>query len=399
LDDFPLTANSREAYAVFGRQGAGLKPLTGTSATYRVEVWDHQGVETVDGVYIEAPDLFDGMKSLSYSNLSDNGVIYEGTISNEKGVLAGDYPILIRVIDTDQDENLGQIDAWKVETVKVTDIGYPINQLIYIPAGEFFMGIDPANDIYYDPEDASEDCEASPGHMHPTDAYYIGKYELTYDEYALFMAAGGYENPEWWSDYGWEWKTNYNFTEPMNWDAYLEGRYYPDSGVLVRYPEAEAFCNWAGGRLPTEAEWERAARGDDDHRLFPWGDEWNPAYVAHDGNPLPLNIIHGWVWPVGILSPEGDSPWDLADCVGNAPELCSDWWTGSELYEQYATGDFTPPTPPDPDDEVWRRTRRTRNYTDNDDPGDFRVAWRYRTDNIKEGPSTTYQFRIVFDAD
>jgi len=394
LDDFPLTANCREAYAIFGRQGAGLKPLAGTSAPYQVEIWDHQGVETISTVTIEAPDLFDGVEFLTQSNLSDNGVIYEGNITNEKGVLNGDYPLLIRVIDWDADENLGQIDAWQVATIKVTDIGYPINQLIYIPAGEFFMGVDPANDPY---EGITSLAHASPGHMHPTDAYYIGKYEVTNQEFELFIAAGGYDNPEWWTDYGWEWKTTYNITEPFNWDAYLNGNYYPDACVSVRVLEAEAFCKWAGGRLPTEAEWERAARGDNDHRLFPWGDDWNPEYLAWQDNPLPLNLRHAIYWPVGLF-PEGNSPWGLADCAGNISELCSEWWMGPELYEQYATGDLTPPPPPGPDDEIWRKTKRNTGHGGTR-PGDFRCAFRWRTPDIRTSIPTGWGIRIAFDAD
>ena len=389
LEDFPLTANCREAYAIFGRQGAGLKPLTGTGAPYQVEVWDHQGVETISVVSIEAPDLFNGAVTLSRSDPTENGMLFEGTVVNEKGATAGDYPLLIRVIDWDEDENLGQIDAWQVATVKVTEIGYPINQLIYIPAGEFFMGVDPENDPY-------EPCRASPGHMHPTDAYYIGKYEVTNIEFESFIAAGGYDNPDWWSYYGWEWKTTYGITEPICWDAYLTGIYYPDAGVIVRYPEAEAFCAWAGGRLPTEAEWERAARGDTDHRLFPWGDEWNPEYLAWDDNPLIENLRKGFHWPVGLF-PEGNSPWGLADCAGNSPELCSEWWMGTELYEQYAAGDYTPPPQPDPSVEIWRKTRRT-DWSGIAEPGDFRCAWRHRTADIKTLEPTGYGFRIAFDA-
>lgn len=396
LTDFPLSANCREAYAIFGRQGPGLKPLAGTSAIYRVEVWDHQGVDTISAVTVEAPDLFDGIKVLSASTPTENGIVYDGTILNEKGVLSGDYPLLIRVIDWDSDENLGQIDAWQVATVKVNEIGYPISDLIYIPAGEFYMGSDLANDIY-EPDNPSH---AVPGHMHPTDAYYIGRYEVTNLDYELFMADGGYDNPEWWTDYGWEWKTTYNITEPHVWHAYLEGIYYPDAGVVVRVPEAEAYCAWAGGRLPTEAEWERAARGDTDHRLFPWGDDWNPEYVACRLNPLPsLGLPKSYNWPVGIFSPQGDSPWGLSDCTGNSPECCSNWWMGNDLYEQYATGDFTPPPQPGTGDE-FRQTRRTGNSS-NAEAGDFRCAWRYRTQDIKiyESLITSYGFRIAFDTD
>jgi hypothetical protein len=173
VEDFPISANCREAYAIFGTQGSGLKPIAGTSTPFQVEIWDHQGTDTISTVTIEAPELFNGVESLAVSTLTDEGILYTGTLVNEKGAPIGDYPVLIRVTDWGSDENFSIVDAWQVSLVKVTKLGYPINELIDIPAGEFFMGIDPANDPYYPFEWGPwSDYHAVPGHMHPTEAYY-----------------------------------------------------------------------------------------------------------------------------------------------------------------------------------------------------------------------------------
>jgi formylglycine-generating enzyme required for sulfatase activity len=221
----------------------------------------------------------------------------------------------------------------------------------------------------------------------------IGKYEITYKEFEAFIVAGGYNNPVWWSDYGWAWKTTYNISRPTSWHGYLDGSYPPDSGVEVNFPEAEAFCNWLGGRLPTEAEWERASRGDNDHRVFPWGDEWHPEYLVWYENPL---MWHDFAPPVGTFSPQGDSPWGLADCAGGQAEFCSDWWQ-DDIYEQYAQGDFTSPLPPS-SDETWVKVRR------NGGNGSFyykveyfRCAHRRSSAEITTWTAPEGSFRIAFD--
>jgi formylglycine-generating enzyme required for sulfatase activity len=382
--DFPPSANCQEPYVIFTTYGSGLMPAAGSSAQVQVELWDHQGADTISAVTMEAPDLFAGAISLEKSTATGEGITYTGKLTNELGAPIGDYPLLVRVIDREKDPNLGQIDAWNMTPVKVTERGYPLNELIHIPKGEFWMGVDPSNDpvpaIY-----------AVPCHRHPTGEYYIGRFEVTFREFGAFIAAGGYNNPDWWSPGGWEWRVASNQTVPMDWEYVVSGIANPDWPIDVEYAEAEAFCNWAGGRLPSEAEWERGARGDSDKRIYPWGDVWDPSKASHEDNP-------GWTHrvstkPVGSFSPEGDSPWRLADCAGSRLEMTSDWWdqTG-ELYERYASGDFTPPQQSSDPYYAWLKVCRGGCYND----PIFSLRCANKGDTVEVYHGGRFGFRIAF---
>jgi len=392
-EDFPPDANCREAYVMFVTQGEGLSPIPGSSALINVEVWDHQGIDTVSTVFVEAPDLFDGAVELAMSTVTDEGVLYSSEISNEAGVIEGEYPLLVRVIDFDADENLGAIDAWKVIPVRVTESGYPICDLIHIDGGEFFMGVDPSNDPW--PE-----LYAAPGHMHPYDAFYIGKYEVTNAEFAVFITAGGYENPDWWSSDGWAWRLVYSEGEPMLWWKYEIGRYKDDWPVQVQFFEAEAFANWVGGRLPTEVEWERAARGNlGDHRVYPWGDEWDWTKCYNRENPIYCGLLRPNI-SVGSFSPPGDSPDGLCDMSGNAREIVDTWWTGppTKMYTYYDGGDFDPPPHPIGNEE-WNKITRGGGAGESYIYGQFRCANRlHPVSDIRYLPCNT-GFRLAFDSD
>ncbi|HUJ27286.1 MAG TPA: SUMF1/EgtB/PvdO family nonheme iron enzyme [Myxococcales bacterium] len=174
-------------------------------------------------------------------------------------------------------------------------------QMCAVPAGQFLVGDDrrPAG----------------------TGAYEISETPVTNVQFVPFVRHG-YGGRSAWSPEGREWRERCGIVKPRffddpEWQAYLA----PDQPVVgVSWYEADAFARWLGMRLPTEAEWERAARGDDG-RTYPWGDDWDPAMAAHRGgkrHTLPVRSIAG-----------NRSPWGLYDCAGNVWEWCSDWYDAS----------------------------------------------------------------------
>ena len=118
LNSYLPGANSREAYRIDVEIGRSLTSDPGSSGTIYVDVFDHQDLYTIQSVTAECPDLFDGVVDLDYLKMiDDEGFRYTGTLSNELGAGLGDHPLLIRVVDTEQDGNVGQIDAWHVVNV------------------------------------------------------------------------------------------------------------------------------------------------------------------------------------------------------------------------------------------------------------------------------------------
>jgi iron(II)-dependent oxidoreductase len=162
--------------------------------------------------------------------------------------------------------------------------------LIEVPAGPFERGAGDG-DFAYDNE--------RPRHVVQTGAFLIGRAPVTNGEYAEFVAAGGYERREWWSDSGWAWLQETGANRPLNWDQ--DGSEWRLGGpepldpakpvVHVCFHEAEAFARAHDARLPTEEEWEKAAtlRDHEGANLFEAG-HWGPATA---GDPMLGNV---WEW-------------------------------------------------------------------------------------------------------
>jgi len=120
--DFPPEANCLEAYDLDFSQEAGLATVVGSTAAIHVNVFDHQGQDTIQSVTAEIPALFSGEMTLVPSGATgDDSFLYSGTITNQLGTPLGDYPALIKVTDTESDPNLGNVRAWNMVTVSICD--------------------------------------------------------------------------------------------------------------------------------------------------------------------------------------------------------------------------------------------------------------------------------------
>ena len=143
----------------------------------------------------------------------------------------------------------------------------------------------------------------------------IGRYPVTNGQYRAFLEDGGYRERRWWSDEGWAWLQNQQLAEPAYWhDRRWNGRNQPVVGV--GFWEVEACAAWAGGRLPTEEEWEAAARGPEGH-TYPWGADWR------DGICNTLKAGLGVTSPVGLFPGSRQRALGLEDMAGNAWEWCA----------------------------------------------------------------------------
>lgn len=215
---------------------------------------------------------------------------------------------------------------------------------VFVPAGSFLMG---STDEQVDRAIAlctqtSNDCgrahfaDEQPAHIVDLNDYWIMQTEVTNAEWRRFMAAGGYGQQDYWSDAGWAWRSANAVTQPDCWgDSDLNADAQPV--VCVSWYEAEAFANWLSAeaarpiRLPTEAEWEKAARGADG-RIFPWGDEWDPALANYcDANCVDdardANGNDGTALTAAVGSyPGGLSPNGALDMAGNVWEWVADWY-------------------------------------------------------------------------
>jgi formylglycine-generating enzyme required for sulfatase activity len=200
--------------------------------------------------------------------------------------------------------------------------------MVYVEAGPFLMGTT-EEEIEAIVAEYGEDNRQFEGMQHEVElpGYYIGRYPVTNEAYAEFIAAGGYETREYWTEAieagRWE-NGQYNDewsglrAQPEYWDD--ENRNQPRQPVVgVSWYEAVAYCRWRGLRLPTEAEWEKAAGWDPRagrKRKYPWGDEADESKYVY--NPSS--------WPeVGAISPGDENRYGVHDMAG-LYTWCSTRW-------------------------------------------------------------------------
>ena len=194
-----------------------------------------------------------------------------------------------------------------------------------VPDGPFLMGSDPKFDRAAGPQEL-------PQHQVYVDAFSIDRYEVSNVNYLRYVLATGAAWPHYWREQP--------FPEKM--------AKHPVIGVSWR--EADAYCRWRGARLPTEAEWEKAARGEDG-RMFPWGNEpagWIKSNIAHSGSKRgakypPLANVDRY--------DNGVSPYGVHQLAGNVSEWVSDWFD-PEYYRRQENRN--PQGPASGQDKVFR---------------------------------------------
>lgn len=192
-------------------------------------------------------------------------------------------------------------------------------EAIAIPAGEFWQGSNASDAL---------DNERSL-HRRYVPTYYIDRYPVTCAQYRQFIQANGYHNPRFWSSAGWEWLQTANVTQPLYWIDDRAFDLHPVCGVS--YYEAEAYARFVGKRLPTEAEWEKAASWNPQSQtkyIYPWGDDFPNRDRCNYDNLLCQTT------PVNAY-PKGVSSYGCYDMVGNVWEWTSTCFEGYEGFEFY----------------------------------------------------------------
>jgi len=190
--------------------------------------------------------------------------------------------------------------------------------MVLIPAGDFRMGSNNGAD------------DEKPVHTVYLDAFYMDKYEVTNAQYRRFVKETGHREPE-----------GNGFTVGRFQDDYrpwsdrnFNGNNQPV--IYVTWEDANAYAEWAGKRLPTESEWEKAGHGGLSDKEYPWGNDWPPPegtgnLADESGSIISPKWRHisgyddGYAYtaPVGSFKPNG---YGLYDMVGNVREWCSDWY-------------------------------------------------------------------------
>jgi len=209
----------------------------------------------------------------------------------------------------------------------------------HIPAQEYQLGADPINGFCFD--------NAKWQHTVNLDAFSISRTATSNKQYADFVSAGGYENKCFWSEDGWKWLQESKLKSPIYWRKDVKNQWqerYFDSWVAleddnavihISWFEAMAWCQWAGRRLPTEAEWELAASGSE-KKTFPWGNA-KPKQSLANMNFEQLKTIN-----VHALS-ESDSDYGCRQMIGNVWEWTADTFNPYPQFTPDMYEDFSQP--------------------------------------------------------
>src|SRR5258708_5493734 len=185
---------------------------------------------------------------------------------------------------------------------------------VWVPAGTFLMGSAPRADARSDEQPEHE--------VHIMAAFWLDQYAVTNEAYRAFIEDEGYSKRQYWSNAGWQWLATNGITGPGDYVGFAEAQ---QPRVGVSWFEADAYTRWRGGRLPTEAQWEYAARGPQS-LIYPWGNDYQDKRA---------NIRGTRTKPVDSF-PEGKSWVGAEDMCGNVWEWVADWY--DEVFYQQEIG-------------------------------------------------------------
>lgn len=222
---------------------------------------------------------------------------------------------------------------------------------VYVPEGKFIMG---AAHNHKTPD--------SPEHVVYLDAFWMDKVEVTNAMYLKCLKANG-------------------CTTPVSDNVYYDKWIYRDHPIVyVTWDQANGYCLWAGRRLPSEAEWEKAARGTDG-RLYPWGDELPTPRLANFSGTMIQESVSSFRYPLGT------SPYGALNMSGNVREWVADWFDANYYsYSPYAN--------PKGPETGFERSLRSASY--NEDGREIAITNRYRHEPQSAGLSRG--FRCAQDA-
>ncbi|MFA6193244.1 MAG: SUMF1/EgtB/PvdO family nonheme iron enzyme [Parcubacteria group bacterium] len=211
------------------------------------------------------------------------------------------------------------------EQASASSASAPQDDMILIPAGEFLMGSTQQqiletwrqNDGGWGEEDYTS---AYPQRKTALDDFYIDKKEISNGDYRMFVEATKRAAPSLWDDH------------TLN---------LPSQPVVgVDWNDADAYCRWLGKKLPSEAEWEKAARGTDG-RIWPWGNAWDPAKDNHGkGTGTGLDESDGWEYTAPVGTELGVSPYGALNMAGNVYEWTADDFKAYPENDKYIQDDF-----------------------------------------------------------
>ena len=249
---------------------------------------------------------------------------------------------------------LGQRGGKVIAAVDPGDVGDRA-EMILVPAGEFQMGSSPVAVSHLADECNKLDrgkglCMTSveserPAHRVVLDGFYLDRYELTNALFDRFVGATGFRTTAEREGHGWAWQADgarweWSKVDGAQWRR-PNGPGSPSADknhpvTQVSWNDAVAYCKWAGKRLPTEAEWEMAARGTEDRR-YPWGEEWEVSKANGDmsvGAPAAVGSYPG-----------GASPYGCYEMAGNVSEWVADVFEAN-YYEHSPERNPQGPRPP-----------------------------------------------------